>query len=461
MMVRKIRIVDIQIDDQPVRLRLPFRYGVTTLHHAQQALVTVRIRSNGQEAIGRAAELLAPKWFDKSPELSDEDNVAQLKRALDMVRRRYLDTTEALTAFDLHGLHDAAHMQEAARCGLNGLVAGFGTAVIDKAVVAALCRLEGVSFFDLIRGNGVGLTAATAPDLEGMDLSLFLRDLKPSRTIVARHTVGAIDALSDAEIVPEARRNDGLPESLDAAIRYYGLKAFKIKLTGQPAFDLARLRAIAEVLDAAAGPYMATLDGNEQFADAKEFASFWNDVSSDRSIHKLVDAIRFVEQPIARAMALDRPLGALAERVAFEIDESDEDIAAFPRAVSLGYKGVSSKSCKGIYRSLLNRARVARLNGGKDMGSADGYFMSAEDLSAQAGLAVQQDLALATLIGCRTTERNGHHFGDGRLFSSDHDYASYQASCPGLYQSQADRLCLRIESGAIDLGALFRVGAFG
>lgn len=68
---------------------------------------------------------------------------------------------------------------------------------------------------------------------------------------------------------------------------------------------------------------------------------------------------------------------------------------------------------------------MAKLNGGKDMGSADGYFMSAEDLSAQAGLAVQQDLALATLIGCQTTERNGHHFGDGRQFSSDDDYASY------------------------------------
>lgn len=168
-------------------------------------------------------------------------------------------------------------------------------------------------------------------------MSLFLCGLKPSRTIVARHTIGAIDALSDVEIAPEARRNDGLPASLDAAIRFYGLKARKIKLTGQPAFDLARLRAIAEVLDAAAGPYMATLDGNEQFADAKEFASFWNDVSSDRSIRKFVDAIRFVEQPIARAVALDRPLGAVAEQVAFEIDESDEDISAFPRAVAMGY----------------------------------------------------------------------------------------------------------------------------
>ena len=42
-----------------------------------------------------------------------------------------------------------------------------------------------------------------------------------------------------------------------------------------------------------------------------------------------------------------------------EIDEADGDIAAFPTARALGYRGVSSKSCKGFTRALLNRARVA------------------------------------------------------------------------------------------------------
>ena len=41
------------------------------------------------------------------------------------------------------------------------------------------------------------------------------------------------------------------------------------------------------------------------------------------------------------------------------------------------------------------------------------YFMSAEDLTTQAGVAVQQDLALATLIGATHVERNGHHYVDG------------------------------------------------
>ena len=39
--------------------------------------------------------------------------------------------------------------------------------------------------------------------------------------------------------------------------------------------------------------------------------------------------------------------------------------------------------------------------------------MSAEDLTTQAGIAVQQDLALASLVGATHVERNGHHYVDG------------------------------------------------
>src|SRR5258706_2684046 len=55
---------------------------------------------------------------------------------------------------------------------------------------------------------------------------------------------------------------------------------------------------------------------------------------------------------------------------------------AFPRAKELGYKGVSSKTCKGIYKSLINRARCEAW--GKE------YFMSGEDLTIQPGLALQR-----------------------------------------------------------------------
>ena len=62
---------------------MPFRFGVVTLTAAPQAFVRARIRlDDGTQAEGMAAELMAPKWFDKNPELSNEDNFEQLRNAL-------------------------------------------------------------------------------------------------------------------------------------------------------------------------------------------------------------------------------------------------------------------------------------------------------------------------------------------------------------------------------------------
>ena len=118
----------------------------------------------------------------------------------------------------------------------------------------------------------------------------------------------------------------------------------------------------------------------------------------------------FIEQPIARSKALVEPIDTLAREIAVEIDESDADISVFPAARALGYRGVSAKSCKGFYRALLNRARIAHWNA---LAGSGAYFMSCEDLTTQAGIAVQQDLALATLVGATHVERNGHHYVDG------------------------------------------------
>src|SRR6201984_2274043 len=69
--------------EREVRLRLPFRFGVVTLTEAPQVFVRARIElPNGSSHWGAAAELLAPKWFDKNLALSNEDNFEQLRLAV-------------------------------------------------------------------------------------------------------------------------------------------------------------------------------------------------------------------------------------------------------------------------------------------------------------------------------------------------------------------------------------------
>ncbi|WP_417812490.1 hypothetical protein [Thalassospira alkalitolerans] len=451
---------EVSLFERPVKFRMPFRYGIVTLEAAPEVYVRVRISTaDGATAEGISADLLAPKWFDKSTDFTNEQNFEQLRKSVLMAADRYVDPARIDTAFGHHAAHEEAHHAACVACDLPGLVASFGIAQIDRAILDACCRVRGISVFDAIRTNLPAITAATAPDLDGFDIAQFLSTLTPKESIDIRHTVGLTDAIWESDIADEDRIGDGLPQSLEANCKFYGLRSFKIKLCGDAEADIARLAQIAEVLETQVGDYFCTLDGNEQFEDAKQFLEFWHTVLGDPQLEKLARSVQIVEQPINRLKALEAPLGVLGDLVPVEIDESDADIDAFPKAIALGYRGVSSKSCKGIYRSLLNRARVEMLNQGAG-GEAGAYFMSAEDLSTQAGVALQQDLSLASLIGCTHIERNGHQYGDGLSGISAPWRKALQAAHPDMYVEQGERLCLDIRKGKIDLRSL-QVQGFG
>lgn len=451
----QFRVTDVTCRERFVKFRMPFRYGILTLHGAPEIEVTVQIETtDGQTSYGTSAELLAPKWFDKSPDLTNEQNFEQLRLSVDLAKAAYLKA-EAGAAFQIHANLEADIHKAALDKDLPGLVAGYGIAVLDRAIIDALCRLQNVSFEDFANRNGFGLSAATAPDLDGFDFDAFLGGLSMAKTIMCRHTVGLTDYLTDAEIKDEHKVNDGRPESLEGAVRTFGIRAFKLKICGDEAADIDRLERIAEVIDKSPDAYLVSLDGNEQYKDAASFSGFLDAMRASTRLTRMFDAIKYIEQPIARSAALSVPIHALAQQFAIEIDESDGDVAAFAEAREMGYSGVSSKSCKGVYRSLINRARVEKWNA--EAGSDD-YFMSAEDLSTQVGICLQQDLSLASLIGCTHIERNGYQYGDGLSGGSAAWREQLAKDHPDLYEINKNRLEVKIENGEISLASLTGVG---
>lgn len=455
--VPALRLVETDLFERQVRLRLPFRFGAATLREARQAFVRVRIEdASGRSAIGMAAELMVPKWFDKSPDLSNLDNDDQLRRALGLAADA-LTSAGSGSAFRLHASVEAAHHARAAAQGLNGLIASFGLALLDRAILDGLCRLQGVTVTNAVQSNLAGIDLSTTPDLDGFDLPAFLQTLKPARSIAARHTVGLVDAIARSEIAPADRLNDGLPESLEEAIDAYGHTYFKIKVSGDVDADVDRLCRIAALLDARVLDYALTLDGNEQFASAEAVEGLLARISEEPRLKRFASAILFIEQPIARAHAFERPVTSLGRFKPIEIDESDADIEAFATARQLGYTGISSKSCKGFYRSLLNRARMAKWH------AEDGraYFMSAEDLTTQGGLGVQQDLALAALIGMGHVERNGHHYVDGMAGAPLSEQEGFIKAHADLYSSVDGRARLKIEDGQIAIGLVIDAVGLG
>jgi len=448
----KLKLIAADFFERPVTLRLPFRFGVVTLTQAPQVFVRARIKlADGREGDGVSAELLAPKWFDKSPALTNEENFHQLRVSLAMAKLALLAVGPD-TPFGLSAAIDEELHKSCGRVHLNGLIASFGLALIDRAIIDALGRLENTSVFELVKTNQLGLDATTATDLAGFDFGKLLRSLKPAQSIHARHTVGLVDSLTRTETAGK-RIDDGLPESLEEVVGAYGHRYFKLKVAGQIDADIDRLSRIASVLDRGQS-YQATLDGNEQYRDIDEVTALWRRIGEEPRLARLKSSIIFIEQPIARDRALSASVKSLSDEIPIEIDESDADVGVFPQARALGYRGISSKSCKGFYRALINRARIEKWNA-EEPGR---YFMSAEDLTTQAGVAVQQDLALATLIGATHVERNGHHYVDGMSGVPKAEQDAFLAAHPDVYHRAGDNVRVTIRDGVIALGSLDTAG---
>jgi hypothetical protein len=289
------------------------------------------------------------------------------------------------------------------------------------------------------------------PDLGAFDFNTFLASLAPVASIEARHTVGLLDPITAGDQEAGSRVDDGLPETLEEVIVAYGQRCFKLKVSGDRRADLERLVQIASVLDRIAGPLHITLDGNEQYEDVDAVVALWSAMEAEPALQQLCAATLFIEQPIKRQVALARSIAPLARYRPVIIDESDGELDAFVRGRALGYGGVSSKNCKGFYKSVVNLARCRLWNA---EGGDGGYFLSGEDLTTQAGLSVQQDLALVALLGLADVERNGHHFIDGFSGRPLAESLSFLEAHPDLYHEASRRVRLRIEGGRLALGSL-------
>jgi hypothetical protein len=183
------------------------------------------------------------------------------------------------------------------------------------------------------------------------------------------------------------------------------------------------------------------LDANEQYADLAALGALVERLDRDDALKPIATRLLYIEQPMPRDIFRQSPLGALA-RHDFIIDEADDSYEAFPAARALGYRGISSKSCKGIYKSIVNATRAAKWSG-----TGETFFISGEDLTCQAGLGVQQDLALGALIGVTHAERNGHHYVDGFADAPAEEAEAFLEAHSDLYVRHGNSVRLSIHDG--------------
>jgi hypothetical protein len=428
-----------------------------TLTEWPHLLCRVMLEVDGKLVVGVSADNLPPKWFTKDPNQSFADEVEQMLLVIRAACGFAKQAGTAETVFELWKRIDDEQSRWGAGRKMPPLLTGFGTSLVERAMIEAFCRSKAKPFARALHDGSLGVRlGALHPELA----SLEPRDLLPAaplRSIIARHTVGLLDPLTDDEIAPADRVNDGLPQSLEGCIRAYGLTHFKLKLSGDPAADARRLHQIADLLGRAVAKGCAvTLDGNENYADLAHLADLSARVCADPVVQPMfARRLLFLEQPLPRDIALD---GAAANAIRewsatlpTIIDESGATCADVRRALDVGYVGTSHKNCKGVFKGVANGCLIAhrRRQGGANL------ILSGEDLTNIGPVALQQDLAVMATLGVAHVERNAHHYFPGLTMWPTIMQEKAMYAHPDLYgRSPRGFPAVRIEKGAMRIGSV-------
>jgi hypothetical protein len=441
--------------------RIPFKYGTAVLTRCPQATLCVVIECDGRERTGFSGDCLPPSWFDKSPDKDFARQIADMLRVIELAQEVYADGFAAGTDFFPAWL--ACQDQVRQQCdelNLPPLLASFGSSLLERAILDAACRRHGVSFARAVRDNLFGIDAALAhPALRGAQPRDWL-PAKPEQALYARQTVGLGDPLTPGEIALSDRLDDGWPQAIEDYATRRGVRYYKIKVSNRLEHDLERLTRIAELLQRHLGhSYRLTLDGNEQYKRAEDFEELVVEIRARPTLATLWENVLVIEQPFDRSIALTAgkvgSLKDLSRAKPVIIDESDGTLDAYARAIDLGYRGVSSKNCKGAIRSLLN-AGLTWMN--NDRGRRSEFTMTGEDLCSVGVIPTQSDLCLAATLGLQHVERNGHHYHPGLTYLPESERRAALAAHSDFYVEEHGIVGPRIVDGRLQIASLHGAG---
>lgn len=452
----EIKVVRTRSGIRNAYTRMPFRFGVITMRAAPLLTLAAEVKGGrGARATGYAADFLAYRWFDKRPEKSLVDNCADLLCAVDAAQSLYVGAGERgpLSPFELWRQTQPETERRALAFGLQPARGAFGPSMVERAVIDGVGRRTGRSYFELVWNGLLGTDlGAITPALQGRRVREFL-PAQPLDRPQVRHTVRLLDPITAADVRGPVA--DGLPETIEDYLERDGIRCLKIKVGGALEEDLPRLEEIAAVLERRGRRFGITLDGNEQFKTPDDFLALLEAIRAAPALRRLWDKVLFIDQPLDRAIALEPgvapALRALGRDQPVIIDEADDRVRAFEEATLLGYRGISHKDRKGIYKSLHNLALAAAHNA--SVGRAE-LFLSAEDLTNLPVVPLQADLASVALLGIAHVERNGHHHFRGLGHLSAIEKSAALPAHPDLHERRGGEVFPRVTDGMLACASL-------
>lgn len=409
----------------------------------------------GESSWGCAGDRLSVRWLDKRAGRSHDLKRRELVSLIHTARDIYRAAGEFESPFAVWRTCHPLIMKAGREQGQEALTCSFASALFERAVVDAVCRLEGKPLFEMLKAGRLGFEPRLLDAAVDVDFAKVM-PRRPRTEFFIRHTVGGSDPLVAEEVPAEKRVGDGLPETLAGYVKADGLKYFKVKVSGDVNRDVERLSRVWDVVSSTEEPVI-TLDANEAYTRLDTFEQLVKRLERDHL--GLFQHIAYIEQPLPRGLTLDpkttTQIRAISERKPLIIDEADGTMDAFERAQSIGYIGTSHKNCKGFFKSLMHSARVhhAALEGKR-------LILSAEDLQNLPIVPLQQDFTTLGVLGLEHCERNGHHYNRGLCMVSAEDKRNAVNRHPDLYERRGDKWYLRIRDGRVRCASL-QVAGFG
>jgi len=410
-----VSVTDTEIRVFDLETRMPFHFGNVEVTEIPKIFLRIEAEIDGETRTGTAMGGLIPGWFYKDPDMRLVDGLANMIE----VFRAGVDHARALepapTAFDCWWSLYERQREWASGTDHPPLLWSYGVSLVEQALIDAVCRRKDTTFATAVRENSLGIDLGCIYE----ELSAYepadLLPAEPLTSTAIRHTVGQEDPLTDNDLAPESRLDDGLPQTLAECVRWDDVNHFKIKLSADVEQDRERLVDIAKLLaDLGVAEYRCTVDANEGYESVREFKHQWTSHADEPALADLFDRLTYVEQPLAREDAFTPATKDVLERwddaPPIIIDESDGRLDSAGTALKYGYAGTSHKNCKGVFKGLVNACLIAHRN---RIDTDQQYVLSAEDLTTVGPVELLQDLAVTATIGADHVERNGHHYFRG------------------------------------------------
>jgi L-alanine-DL-glutamate epimerase-like enolase superfamily enzyme len=439
----RVREIDLTLTEVPYRTALKFG-GVPTTH-ATLCDVRMRVETRaGQSAWGTGSMPMGNVWAFPSKRLTAAETNSAMLRLADAIAAAWPAMGECAHPVELAHQFEPEVSRLAAglsqRLGLADpmphLAALVAASPFDAAMHDAYGRVHGRHVYDCYGAEWLepDLSRYLDAEFHGERLPSYTRS-RPKPRLPLYHLVGALDALTDADLVE--RLDDGLPNTLGEWIVQDQLTHLKVKLNGNDAdWDVDRILAVDRVATGTAmRAFTYSLDFNEQCPNVDYLLDVLRRVQASRPA--CFERVAYVEQPTARDLDA-HPEHRMHKAAALRpvvIDESLVDYRSLLVARDQGYSGVALKACKGQSQSLVLAAAAQKF----------GMFLCVQDLTCP-GLSFLESAGLAAHIGPVTAIE-----GNARQYCPAAN-TEWAARFPGVFT---------IRGGQIDTSALGAVGLTG